>query len=66
MNVFKDLKEDMNKSFNEVCESTQWNEIQDLDVEIRSLLKTQTEVKLEMTILRQEKPQKKALPTQEI
>lgn len=37
MNVFKDLKEDMNESFNEVCESTQWNEIQDLDVEIRSL-----------------------------
>lgn len=50
MNMFKVLKENMNKFINKVCENTKWNEvmktIQLMKVQIELLKKTQTEAKL--------------------
>lgn len=54
MNIFKDFKEDRNKSINEFCENTikQWYEVmktvQDMKIEIELLKKTKTELKLEV------------------
>ena len=54
MNVMKDTGEDMNNSINKIDENTnkQWNEVkttvQDMKVNIKSLKKAQTEVKLEL------------------
>ena len=52
MNMFKDLKEDMNKSLNEVCENTKellskiMKAIKVVKLEIESLKKSQTEIKV--------------------
>lgn len=52
--MFKVLKNNMNKSINEIYEHTikQWNEIkktiQDMKLKMKSLSKIQTDLKLEM------------------
>lgn len=54
MDMFKEFEENISKSFDEVCENTkkQLNKImktiQDIKVEMESLKKIQTEVKVQM------------------
>jgi hypothetical protein len=69
--MLRDLKEDMNKSINELCENTikQWNEmekkiVQDIKVEIDSIVKkVQTEGNLEIKNFgAQQEPFRQALP----
>lgn len=53
MSMFKDLKEDMNKPFNEICENTNSGikrTVQGMKVEVKSLKKTQIEIKMEIKI----------------
>lgn len=50
MIIVKDLKEDMNKSLNEVYENTM-KMIQDIKVEIETLKKIQTDIMVEMKTL---------------